>query len=158
MISDSIALFLMKELSGNVLNTYYLVFCCIVENTFANNSGIIGLDDVRRLRGCSTIKLPHCKVGQVPPLLSSTDPWYRLATNQHVVYTSGIVFAETDSLTLPIAVAGATLDLSDNEIQVKSGSMKYTHQDGETFGEDRTGNCLHKNTSAEIVKEQKRMV
>jgi len=146
-------MFFNKRIGGNdVLNTYPIC-CCIVENNFGNNSDIVGLHDVRR-RGCSTIKLPHCKVGEVPPLLSSTDSWYRLATDHHVFYTFGIVFVEKKSLTLPIAVTGATLDLSDNEIKVKSGSMKKKHQDDESVGEERTANCLHMNTSAKTVKEQ----
>lgn len=72
-------------------------------------------------------------------MFSSTSKWYRLKVNSSVVFTTGIVHVESNTLTLPISMAGVELEYSDS-VRILSRTTYFTESLGEEFYSMRFSN------------------
>lgn len=72
-------------------------------------------------------------------VFSSTSKWYRLSSNQDIIYTSGITHVESDDLVLPVSLSGAEISLTSPNL-VSSVVSKYTDTEGREIGTVRSLN------------------
>lgn len=101
----------------------------------------------RRLlpRGCMFVSLMSCKGGSETSLnlmLTSTDIWYRLNTNQSILYTYGIVFAEVDNISVPISLTGMNVISTGKNFDIVIGSLTYREEDGTALKDRHYHDCL----------------
>ena len=74
-------------------------------------------------------------------LLSSTSPWYRLNSNNSVLFTDGIVFVEISDFSVPAAISGMTVFSTSNSFELKT-SVAYHPKDGTKLLDEHGDNCL----------------
>ncbi|XP_053378542.1 uncharacterized protein LOC123527162 [Mercenaria mercenaria] len=139
------------------INTVGSFHCKCSGNTTLNSDGIscAGGENVtsifarhgivRKLlpRGCSTILLTRCTDGNtVDVFMSSTSPWYKLRSNNSIIYTFGIVFVEVNTLSLPVSISGIEIVRSNDNFAIVTGSLAFNDNDGIAYGEDRKLDCV----------------
>ncbi|MEW8544648.1 MAG: hypothetical protein AB2693_14050 [Candidatus Thiodiazotropha sp.] len=87
--------------------------------------------------------LTRCKDGnEIKIYLSSTSAWYMLNSDNNVLFTQGIVFAEVNSLSLPVALNGVKVKQGIQDFSVEVNNNHYTDTDGKPVHNRRTGNCF----------------
>ena len=99
----------------------------------------LNLSDVSLPRGDYLHTLTDA--GGQPVTFSSTSKWYRLNTDPATVYTSGIVFVESDLNALPVSLTGSEIKsgLTDNFESAIRGTG-YDSTDGSELLQYRTPN------------------
>ncbi|CAC5372376.1 Signal peptide, CUB and EGF-like domain-containing protein 2,Fibrillin-2,Matrilin-2,Multiple epidermal growth factor-like domains protein 6 [Mytilus coruscus] len=99
----------------------------------------------RRLlpRGCMFVSLMSCKGSEtnLNLMLTSTDMWYRLNTNQSILYTNGIVFAEVDDISVPISLTGMNVISTGKNFDIVIGSITYREEDGTALKDRHYHDC-----------------
>ena len=74
-------------------------------------------------------------------MFSSTSNWYNLYTDERVFYTSGIVFVEKNSLSIPITLNGVSIT-KGNILSIVMGVQGHTSEDGKLVDEIQSSECL----------------
>ncbi|WAR16423.1 EGFL7-like protein, partial [Mya arenaria] len=105
-------------------------------------------------QGCSTILLPTNGEGaDVYILLSSTSQWYRLKTDQEIIYTYGVVFVETNAKSLPLSLSGMEVVIRNENFKITTGSLERDVNDGVPYGEERMRNCWTFDVTSRDLRE-----
>ncbi|XP_074652144.1 uncharacterized protein LOC141906735 isoform X2 [Tubulanus polymorphus] len=105
-------------------------------------------------KGCFKIDIAKCPDGtnKLTFSLSSSSPWYRLKSNSNVLFTFGIVFAESGKLAIPVSLIGLLVDESDNGFKMAFVSSNLKADDGQKVLGDRE-NCLEIPLSSKDIRE-----
>lgn len=75
-------------------------------------------------------------------MLTSTDKWYRLNTNQSILYTYGIVFAEVGDLSVPVSITGMKVVSTGDNFDIVTASSLYKEEDGTELTDQHNDDCL----------------
>ena len=86
-------------------------------------------------------------------LLSSTSPWYKVLSNQSIVFTHGIVFAELNDLALPISMTGAEVVTTTANFEIWTDSVNLFPSDGTATGEDKLLHCYSFNLTTRDIHD-----
>jgi len=105
-------------------------------------------------RGCYSLSVNHQRDRTYDEIgLISTSPWYRLRSNASICYTSGIVFSEIKSLSIPLSLTGATATDMTHDIKVVSDVNSYSESDGIQLDQISRSNCIASNVTLTDIRE-----
>ncbi|XP_074652145.1 uncharacterized protein LOC141906736 [Tubulanus polymorphus] len=106
-------------------------------------------------KGCFKIDIAKCPDGtkKLTFSLSSSSPWYRLKSNPNVLFTFGIVFAESGKLAIPVSLIGLQVDESNNGFKMAFASSNLKADDGHEVPVPDRENCLEIPLSSKDIRE-----